>query len=243
MGRECEHLLYYIANTLDDTERKKFKEHLNHCEECAKDYIQLIDTWDELQFDFEEREVPQSLKAEVLDYVFEKDNKTIDDNTMKDRMKQWGLSLKRQFTPLTTGLVLVMLIVISVLTLGSIQSNNQLVNEPSTPITILSAMNLTAADENSSNATGNAFVVKEGEARKLVIQVSDLPKLEGSKVYQVWLLENGERQNAGIFTTNESGSGILTYQLSQEQSFDKIGITMEPDQNSKQPRGEKVIGS
>ncbi|ASK61131.1 hypothetical protein CFK37_02440 [Virgibacillus phasianinus] len=242
MGRECEHLLYYIANTLDETERNSFKRHLNHCEECRKEYQQLMETWEELQFDFEEQEVPQSLKAEVLDYVFENDNQTTD-LTMKDKLKRWGLFLKRQFTPLTTTIVLVMLVVISGLTFVSIQSNNQLANETNNPIAILSSMTLTATDENSSNATGNAFIVKEGEERKLVIQVNDLPKPEGDKVYQVWLLENGERQNAGIFTTNESGSGILTYQLSNEQSFDKIGITMEPDQSSTQPKGKKVIGS
>lgn len=241
MGRECEHLLSYIANTLDETERKKFNEHLNHCEECTKEYVQLIDTWDELQFDFEEREVPQSLKAEVFDYVFEKDDKTVD--SAGDRIKGWGLTLKRQFTPLTTSLVLMMLAAISIFAFVNLQTNNQLVNETSNPIEIQSSINLAAADQNLSNATGHAFVVQEGDVRKLVIQVSDLPKLKGNRVYQVWLLQNGERENAGIFKTNELGSGILTYQLSHEQSFDKIGITMEPDKNSTQPRGEKVVGS
>lgn len=239
MKRECDHLLSYVANTLDATEQKKFKEHLNHCDECVKEYEQIMETWDELQFDFEEQEVPGSLKNEVLEFVFEQNRKGKDD-TIINKLKEWTYTIKRQFTPLSTSLILVMLAMAFILTF---QSNSLQTDGISNPIEIKSSMGLTSANQSISNANGNAYIVQQGDEDKLVIQVNDLPRLEGSNVYQVWLLKDGERQNAGIFKTDELGSGVLTYHLPDGHSFDKIGITMEPDQHSTEPKGEKIIGS
>jgi Anti-sigma-K factor rskA len=85
--------------------------------------------------------------------------------------------------------------------------------------------------------------LQQGEDKRLVVQVNNLPRLEGSEVYQVWILKNGNRENAGIFKPDESGAGVLTYQLAQNSDFDQIGITVEPDQYSTQPRGKKIMGS
>ncbi|TMN23864.1 anti-sigma factor [Lentibacillus cibarius] len=243
MERECEHLLSYMAGTLDDIDKAKFERHLEQCEVCRKEYEDLTDSWEALQFDFEEQEVPESLKAEVFDFVF-RDEQKEGNPSVKDRIKAWGILLKKQFTPLSAGLVAILFAITAALTYTNVQSA---ANQPSTikqPAEIIASLNLTSANEAMRDAGGYAYVVKDNQVKKLVVHVNGMPKLKGSKIYQVWMLKGGKRTNAGMFNTNDSGSGVLTYTLSDdEDDFENIGITMEPSQNNTQPQGEKVIGS
>lgn len=242
MERECEHLLSYLANELDSKEQKKFMEHVKHCPECQIEYSQMKEAWDSLQFNFEEQEVPDSLKAEVFSFIDENSQKNASE-TEDSKFKKWTVMLLKQFTPLTASFVIVLLVISLGVGVVNVQLRNELANEVQYPIEILSTMELTSADPQTQNANGYAVVCQQGSTKALVIQVNNMPKLDGSKVYQVWLLKNGERQNAGIFKTDESGSGGVTYLISEQQSFDDIGITLEPDQNSTQPRGKKIVGT
>lgn len=244
MERKCNQLLSYITSELSGDDRKSFEDHLKNCPTCHKDYIQIKEAWEALQFDFEETEVPESLKSEVLDFVFAPQQKKAD--SFISNLKKGFTYFKRQFTPLTTVLVLTLFITTTVFTTVNIQMRNQTLTEKelsSQPVEILSTLPLTSVDQNRLEANGSAFIVQQGDDKKLVIQVNNLPKAEGKKVYQVWLLNNGVRQNAGIFKPNNHGSGILTFELQENEIFDNIGITLEPDQNSLKPRGKKIVGT
>lgn len=70
MERKCEHLLSYMADTLKEEDRESFEAHMKKCDACRREYAELIDSWEALQFDFEEQQVPESLKADVFDFVF-----------------------------------------------------------------------------------------------------------------------------------------------------------------------------
>lgn len=238
MKKACERLLDYLAGELNDAERETFKRHLQTCPTCNTDYQQLQEIWNLLPYDMEESQVPNSLKSEVLDFVYKHDQKSPFFNR-----KEWWRVFKRQFTPLTTSLVLIMLVSIIWLTTVTTQLINSQRNEISYPTEILSFQNLHAANPNARDVKGIATIVRQGSKKNLIIQVNNLPPIKGSKVYQVWLLKNGKRTNAGIFKPAEHGSGLLTYQLSENQSFDGIGITLEPDENSTLPKGKKIVGT
>jgi hypothetical protein len=70
-----------------------------------------------------------------------------------------------------------------------------------------------------------------------------MPRTKGDEVYQVWLLKNGNRQNAGTLKPDENGNGLITYRLPKGHSFDDIGITLEPNPYNTQPQGYKVMGT
>ena len=99
---------------------------------------------------------------------------------------------------------------------------NELVSEEnlkSAPIEVLSTLSLQSANQANSDVRGHASILQQGEDKRLVVQVNNLPRLEGSEVYQVWLLKNGIRENAGIFKPDESGAGVLTYQVCTKSRF------------------------
>jgi hypothetical protein len=156
-------------------------------------------------------------------------------------MSKLAMILKSQFTPVSTSIVAVLLLVIIGLGIANVQEKNR--HAENIPIEILTAIPLKAANQSHPGTNGIAYIVQQGLKKNLVVQVHELPGVEGSQVYQVWLLKNGTRENGGIFKPDENGSGILTYQLAEGQTFDQIGITVEPDANSSQPRGEKIAGS
>ncbi|MGG3451035.1 anti-sigma factor [Domibacillus aminovorans] len=202
----------------------------------------MTEVWNSLHLDFEEKEVPVTLKTEVMDFVFENDKKSVM-KIIRSKLKEWSNFLQKQFTPITAGILLG---IMGLAIIINIQWQKELGDGEkinSVPVEVLSTLSLQGTEQKNRDTNGDAFILQQGETKRLVVQVSNLPRLEGSEVYQVWLLKNGERENAGIFKPGKNGEGMLIYQLAQNLNFDQIGITLEPDQYSSQPRGKKIMGS
>lgn len=238
MERECEHLLSYMANTLSEADKAKFEAHMKKCEACREEYEELSKPWEALQFDFKDQHVPELLKEEVFNFVFA-DQENEKKHSMKDRLKAWGTWFKKQFIPLTSGLIILLFAFAAILTYVNTQSGSGQQSASSQPAEITTSLHLKSADDQMGEADGYAYVVQQDNADKLIVQVDGLPKLEGTETYQVWMIKDGNRLNAGIFNTNESGSGALIHTLSKEEEFDQTGITKEPELDNTQPEGKK----
>lgn len=242
MEKECEYLLSYIANTLSESDKEIFEVHMQTCDSCREDYKELSESWEVLQFDFEDQDVPKSLKEEVFSFIFKDDDKE-QKLSVTDKLVAWRSGLKSQFRPLTSSLIIMLLIVTSILTYVNSRSGNEVQDTSSQQAEIITSLHLKTANVQLNEASGYAYIVQQDDTKKLIIQVDGLPKLEGTETYQVWLLKDSHRLNAGIFNTNETGSGMLVHSLSKEESFDQIGITKEPELNNTQPEGIKIVGS
>ncbi|PIC63499.1 hypothetical protein CSV79_11510 [Sporosarcina sp. P13] len=191
--------------------------------------------WEAMHFDFEVVEEPLGLKEDVMNFVFENEQLNV---TRWGKMKLLFRSARNQFTPLTTSLIAVMLIGIVLLMAPLIQVPSK---EGFSEIT--ASMKLHVAGEEFGEVYGQAFLVNKSGKEELVVNVFDFPQTEGQEVYQVWLIDNGQRQSAGVFRPDKAGYGVLTVDTSKFNIFDTIGITLEPDTTSKQPRGKKIVGT
>ncbi|MBO0996735.1 anti-sigma factor [Bacillus sp. SD075] len=241
MNTECANLLSFLSGELGEKEKKAFAEHLFQCSGCTKEYEQMTEAWISLKWDFEEIEPSSSLKSEVMNFVFETDDEV---PMRKEKNKNWSIYFIKQFTPVTSALLLAALVLVSVL----LYSNIQLKKERAAinlPMEVQTALPLQPSDKMAvnMNTEGAAYILQQGEERRLIVQIQNLPSLQESEVYQVWLLKDGKRTNAGVFKPDEAGTGSLTYKLSIKDKFNQIGITREPDSNSTKPRGEKIVGS
>ncbi|MEY9865447.1 hypothetical protein ABIE66_000826 [Peribacillus sp. B2I2] len=239
MNTECANLLSFLSGELGEKEKKAFAEHLIQCSECTKDYEQMTEAWNSLKWDFEEMEPSSSLKSEVMNFVFEPN-----DQVPVRKEKNWSSFFFRQFTPVTSGLLLATLVFAFVLLYSNIQLKKELA-AINLPMEVKTSLSLQPADKTAAkmNTDGEAYILQQGEDRRLIVQIQNLPSLKESEVYQVWLLKDGKRTNAGTFKPDETGTGSLTYKLSINDHFNQIGITREPDSNSTKPRGEKIVGS
>lgn len=75
------------------------------------------------------------------------------------------------------------------------------------------------------------------------LTVEQVPILDSSQKYQVWLIADGKRTSGGVFTVNSDGYGVHYIQADQPlENFDSFGITIEPAAGSPGPTGIKVLG-
>lgn len=91
-------------------------------------------------------------------------------------------------------------------------------------------------------ASGRVVVyVAAGEAY-VVLHVAGLPPTEGRQAYQAWLVHDGQRTNAGTFQVSRNGQAVLVYITPGEPAFEALGVTLEPDEKGRAPRGPRVLG-
>jgi anti-sigma-K factor RskA len=73
--------------------------------------------------------------------------------------------------------------------------------------------------------------------------VAGMPQLPPGRVYQLWLVAKGQRQNGGTFTVDAAGSGLLLVRSALPlTAYDAAGVTVEPAGGSPGPTSPRVIG-
>ncbi|OIK16662.1 hypothetical protein BIV60_03290 [Bacillus sp. MUM 116] len=243
MENKCEILSLYITNELDEHEKNQFEHHLKTCIHCQYEIDSLQNAWQTLAYDLEETDVPESLKTDVMDFIFKENNELpVKKQHFLERLK---LILAKQFSPLTAGITFILIIML----IGLSWNNNQLKstisaleNKEVSPDQVVKIYNLKGEDL-ASSANGIAYLLQKGHETNLVITLNSMPQTNGKEVYQVWLLKNGIRQNAGTLKPDQNGNGLLSYRLPKDYLFDGIGITLEQTPNHTQPKGQKVMGT
>lgn len=95
---------------------------------------------------------------------------------------------------------------------------------------------------NGGRARGTLLI--QAAARKAVLIVQDLPPLPPNRVYQLWLIRDGIRDNGGTFRVDDHGFG--THLIRAPYPLDiytATGITEEPVGGSPGPTSPRLIGS
>ncbi|HSU78862.1 MAG TPA: anti-sigma factor, partial [Candidatus Angelobacter sp.] len=156
----------------------------------------------------------------------------------------WMKTFKKIGTPLKTGLIGVLLIVLLGLGwnnvhLRTIMSDyKQLTSQE--PISIKPTFNL--QPQNSfSQAKGVVYIVHEGKQNRLIMQVDHIPQTKGTEIFQAWLLYDGKYWSCGTFRSNQSGEGALTYLVPSTVQVEGFKITLEPHTGANQPHGPAIL--
>ena len=93
------------------------------------------------------------------------------------------------------------------------------------------------------NLAGSMLVDKDKSTAVLVLW--NLPQVESSKTYQIWLIDSeGRRTSGGLFRPlNEQGYTTATVHspLPFEQ-YVGVGVTIEPEGGSEGPTGSRILG-
>ncbi|WNS76285.1 anti-sigma factor [Bacillus sp. DTU_2020_1000418_1_SI_GHA_SEK_038] len=242
---KCENLSLFITDQLSGYEQEQFEKHLNTCAHCRNEVNSFQETWQMLSYDIEETEVPDSLKDEVMNFIFVENNMQTQVNKKQSFFEQLKGMLAKHFSPLSAGIMTVLAIGLIGLLWNNLQlkeSITALENKALSPAQIVRTIDLKGQDL-AASASGIAYLLQEGQNTNLIIELNNMPMTENDEVYQVWLLKNGNRHNAGILKPDQNGNGLITYQLPKDHTFDDIGITLEPNTGNTQPKGQKVMGT
>lgn len=73
-----------------------------------------------------------------------------------------------------------------------------------------------------------------------VVSVANLEPLD-DRVYQLWLIQDGEPISAGVFEVDGDGRQTLIIPYGDVGPFEAIGVSIEPEGGSDEPTGEIVL--
>lgn len=120
---------------------------------------------------------------------------------------------------------------------NSLQEINSKISQPSASPVI--TVSLSGTDVRPD---AHGELIANPNSNSAVLVIAGLGQLEAGKTYQVWLIDGGGPQSAGLLTVDANGQGVLivTSDLTIG-SFQALGISVEPDGGSKQPTGEIVV--
>lgn len=98
---------------------------------------------------------------------------------------------------------------------------------------------LPPADE---TGPAHATVLFVPDGKQAVVYAENFPPLPEGMVYQLWLIEDGQRVSGGLFRVNEKGLGMSLIQAPKPiLSYDAMGVTPEPEGGSPGPTAPPVV--
>jgi anti-sigma-K factor RskA len=121
---------------------------------------------------------------------------------------------------------------------------SQTASRPSTPagtIETLKLVQLTSMKPSDNAPEGYLCLTPDNETAMLWL--SNLEPLDENHAYQIWLVRDGERTNAGLFRPASGRRTVVLITTSRPwKDYQDIGITVEPSQGSPGPTTPRIIG-
>jgi anti-sigma-K factor RskA len=85
-------------------------------------------------------------------------------------------------------------------------------------------------------------IVLDSKDNEGVLAVTGLPGLDARHQYQLWLIRDGERRSAGVFSADTDGYGSLLVAIPSDfKDFRSFGVSIEPWGGSPAPTGARVL--
>jgi len=225
----------YALNCLDDTDTVQVAEHLAACALCRdelRDYQALVEL---LPLAAPDADPPARVKQGLMDRIQAETSPTVQakssawerlGNFFRVTSPTWGLA----------SLSLVVVLLVSNIFLWRQFTRLEVAPQPDS----LQVVNLTGTDA-APDATGMIVISLDGDHGTLV--VDRLPQLDPQLQYQLWLIEEGNRTDGGVFSVGHGGYASLWVDSPIPLAdYDAFGITVEPAGGSPGPTGDKVLG-
>jgi anti-sigma-K factor RskA len=242
----------YALSAVDGKDRAQIEQHIAVCPACANIVAGYRPVADNLAYAVPLVEPPADLKYRVLAAALPH---TSPAPSLLAQLSHFITQLFR--APAFSAIALVLVVALGA---WNLSLQNQLEEQAAITRKILDDMNrqralvstIAYADtqpkrmqatEIAPQAIGRLYLAPE--LNTLALIVYDLPPLEPSRTYQVWLIDSaGERTSGGTFTVDERGRGWVYIRSPKPlNQCNDIGITIEPAGGSPQPTTPRVLGA
>jgi len=218
----------YALGCLDAEEAKSVQAHLTGCAACSQTLASFVQVSDRLSLSVPPAEPPRDLEGRIMHRI----------GRRLARQRPALRWLPRFRYPALAALAAVLVVGLAI---GNIL---QLAKTPTGPVQPRSAALLTAmltGTEQAKDAYGT--IVLDPKDNKGVLAVNGLPPLDPAHQYQLWLVKDGQRRSAGVFSVDADGYGALLLTVPRDfGDFRSFGISVEPWGGSPAPTGTKVMG-
>jgi anti-sigma-K factor RskA len=227
----------YTLDCLDEEDMLLVTEHLAVCPTCRAELASYQGVADQLAMAVPCSEPPTDLRRRLMAHVQPARPRAIS-QPRPTWWQQLGRSLRALQHPAwgVASLALILALVASNVLLW------QQVNRPGIAFNVQGMRSLALVGTASApEASGIVVISTDGEYGTLV--VDNLPTLDKTQQYQLWLVQDGTRTSGAVFSVGQDGYGskpiLAPEPLTHYSSF---GITVEPAGGSPHPTGVKVLG-
>jgi anti-sigma-K factor RskA len=232
----------YALDALDNSERERFEQHLQHCEACRQDVRGLHDTATQLALAVA-RVPPPQLRAQVLEAAARTgQNLPVSDHRATAQPRH-ARAPRRARVPRLLGVAAMAAVVVVAVVLGFTAAATQgrldhVQAQEQAIAAVLNAPDAKIAVDKVS-VGGTATVVFSQARRKIILTTAGLPTLAASKVYELWVLTPRARP-AGLLPAPSNGrtAPLLAGGVA---SGDKVAVTVEPAGGSPQPTSTPIV--
>jgi len=232
----------YVLESLSSDERRDTSLHLADCASCRQELAEYKDAMTLLGTAIPLKQPHPSLRSRVIHRVLE-DNRRLDTYSRKKSpfsgyITQISGVFNKPFGLAILGMMVLLLLVLSINTF--IMNSQITALKAALPSKEIRIVQVTGT-EHAPTTIGYLMLIKNESSGSFAIH--DAPVLDAEHQYQVWLIKDGKRTSGGVFSVTPKGYGTLTIELDQPlESFQSIGITIEPLGGSPGPTGNKILG-
>jgi anti-sigma-K factor RskA len=220
----------YVLGALNAERLHQVEVHISGCSECRNEMVSYQIVAGNLSYLMPQRDLPPGLRSSILQKVSQVENEK--PMPIKERVRLWFSPLA---SPAWGGVSLVLIFILAVGNIFLFQQS-RLTKESQSDFRIVSL----AGQKNALGASG--VIVMSGDGNFGTLVVDNLPVLDPTKQYQLWLVKEGKRTSGGVFSVFDTGYGILVVKSQQPLSmYDTFGVTIEPAGGSNGPTGNKVL--
>jgi hypothetical protein len=229
----CEWRYDYLAEALPLGKVREFEQHLLSCLDCRRELEDMRIVWEALPADMERYEPPQDLKSHIMQAVRSADSVLLVPESAP-RPSRTRTIVRR--TALAAAVLLM---------LAGTAWNYQLYRERTSPAIsaglalglpvsqLERVVSLDPAGSDDQDAYGLACIVNNGASKQFVVYVFGAQATADEEAYRVWLQQGEHKTAAGDFIVDDSGIGLLTMPILEEQAaFEAVSISFEDIRNS-----------
>lgn len=266
MKTNCEHLIDYFNDQLNEKEKSAFEEHMKHCPDCKVELEELHMLTEDLPYASEPAEPLPDMKERVLTAAFAADEKKEQDASplfdivqkpATDHFNEKKIphkgkkSMHKKPAWIIGGLVAALLISLAGNVFTLMDSKKETTHEGAKEQPLQAegtdkVLKRAKLKGEAEKASASAVLVQQKKGSVLNLQAEQLEQLQGNEVYQVWLIREEKPYRAGTFIINNNGEGAVSYPLEdmpEDNDWDAVAISREPDSTSKEPQGPVILSS
>jgi anti-sigma-K factor RskA len=226
----------YSLGILDEEETSVVKKHLADCADCRAELASFHEVTGALAAAVPQRDLPAGLEARILRAV----ERAPSPRPTEERFsggRPVRPARSRSPWPALTGIAAAVAVLLGAVNL--MQWNGVLGPAGKGGAPRL-AMAVLSGTDGAPEAYGT--IVLDPKDNKGVLAVTGLPALGADRQYQLWLIRDGQRRSAGVFTPDSEGYGSMLLTVPTDfRDFLSFGVSVEPRGGSSAPTGPGVL--
>ena len=225
----------YSLGILDEEERNGVREHLAVCAACRAELASFREVAGRLAAAAPQRDLPAGLEARIMRAVGDRSARQ---DAPGPRSPALQPARKRGSPwPALTGIAAAVALVLGA---GNLLQWSGVLSPAARGMPPRLSTAVLAGTGSAPEAYGT--IVLDPKDNKGVLAVTGLPVLDPGRQYQLWLIRDGQRRSAGVFSPDAEGYGALLLTVPVDfRDFQSFGVSIEPRGGSPSPTGPRVL--